>query len=202
MNVASKLVPYYGLGGYDSLICNKTRRIFGVFDGIGISEGSRQAALYAKNYFSGMELLTYQDLRSDLLSIHSDLQSSPGGTTATVICIDSKGNIHYAHCGDSRLYVLLADKVRQVTADEGIENILYNHLGRGGHGCFQSGIILAEDWDKAMLCTDGVTGDQIPDLLTYQDIEIELKRSPLTAVEELILTSTKKDDKAIIVIER
>lgn len=202
---ASKLIPLYDDKGFDTLIDLNNKRLYGVFDGIGVNEDSRNCSAVAKELFT--ELTTKNaDFKSMSAIVHAANDTmkdyTQGGTTATVVKIDELNQINYVHVGDSRLYVLTGTRLKQVTADEGHGNVLYNYLGANGRGIFQVGEI--EKWDRLLLCTDGITGDWRDQVIPDEKIEEALiyAETPESAIESLVAMSKKKDDKAIVVVFR
>lgn len=209
IKVASRLVPYYDNEGFDALICDEKNLMFAVFDGMGTSEDSREAALLCRKFFTEMavtgETKHFNQLASAINYVTHVLredQTNHGGSTATVVVIDDEGTLHYAHCGDSRLYVMDGGRIKQVTADEGYDNILYNYVGTDGKGCVQLGYV--DDWDVFMLCTDGVTGDRGEDRMSDTVLQYALDKlqEPEIAIDSILEVSTKMDDKAIIIGDR
>jgi serine/threonine protein phosphatase PrpC len=198
MRVASRQVPYYDEKGYDAMVVNEEIGLFGVFDGMGTSEQSRNAALVAAQIIEDrrptfVDALVYS--MNDL--IRAGRAFGNGGTTATVL---AAGNyLHYAHIGDSRLYVLTGNRLKQITADEGIGNILYNYVGQRSLGLAQLGQI--QKWDRFMLCTDGVTGDWEEQFIPEDKLESIMldAKTPEEAVDQILEASSKSDDKSIIV---
>lgn len=204
MQSAFKVVPYYDEHGFDAIICDDQKRLYAVFDGMGTAEDARFASGGAVKHFQELPSppASFHVLKHELEKYQNTIRSLITGTTATMVCVDSAYNLHYVHCGDSRLYVTKGSRVKQITADEGVENILYNYIGLNGKGVSQLGTIGRNDWDKLLLCSDGITGDRFPDLLEDTLIEDILKASqmPDDAVDLAIKVSTKKDDKSIVVV--
>lgn len=207
MNFAVKEVPYYDERGFDTYVAVEDHRVFGVFDGMGVSEGARGASGLAAAKFmkvastspDGVALGAHIDDVSKSIAVHFPSD----GTTATVVRIDSDNNLHYAHIGDSRLYILHDGRLKQVTADEGIENRLTNYCGPYTHGCVQVGFIVANDWSRLMLCTDGITGDFRHQEIGDDMIEMIMSDYNVSAVaEKLYQKSLKNDDKTVIVVEK
>lgn len=209
MNAAYINKPHYDEKGFDSWIFDEDHRMFGVFDGMGTREGARGAANLAATKFFKVRsneldaggLGSVIDEVSKSIAVHFPID----GTTATVTRVDSEGRLHYAHVGDSRLYVLKNGRVKQMTADEGVGNRLLNYCGPYTHGCCQIGILDADQWDKFMLCTDGITGDWKEQLMEDSYIELILQHklfSTLEKCDELYKASKKDDDKTVIVVEK
>ena len=205
MNVGIKQQPYYDEKGFDVYIYDEEHRMFGVFDGMGTSEGARGAAnLAATKFFqvraNGLDaggLGAVIDEVSKSVAIHFPTD----GTTAVVARVDSDGRLHYASVGDSRLYVLKDGRVKQMTADEGVGNRLLNYCGPYTHGCCQIGVLDADQWDTFMMCSDGITGDWKDQLLSDIDIETVLNEyKSHDAAQKLYQLSKKDDDKTVIVV--
>ena len=207
MNIAVKYVPFYDEQGFDQYILDDEYRLFGVFDGMGTSEDSRGAAqlaalLIQKERSTSPNAIALGAL-IDQASKSIAVRYATGGTTATVARIDSSGDLHWAHTGDSRLYVMKDHRVRQVTADEGIGNRLLNYCGPYTRGVVQVGEIHTDDWDKFMICSDGITGDWREQLLSDIEIENVLNEyAPPEACQKLYQISKKEDDKTVIVVEK
>lgn len=206
MNATSSLVPYYDDRGFDALVCDEKKGLFGIFDGMGTHEDARTASNTAADYFASIEdtNLHFEVLRHHLNVLKGKIAGLhlSTGTTATIVHVDRVGHLHFAHCGDSRLYIFRNIRVKQITADEGVENILYNYIGDYGLGICQLGFIDVKDWDRFMLCSDGVTGDRFPDIIPDLTVEDHLlySETPEIAVNGLLQESTKHDDKSIIVV--
>lgn len=208
MDVASINKPFYDEQGFDTFVINMNKNTFGVFDGMGTEEGARAIAIMLANSFNSRGNL-FTDCK--LIAEHINLLSRTAaaswphnGSTATVVHIDEDSNLHYAHIGDSRLYVYNEGRIKQVTADEGIGNLLLNNVGAYSHGVNQMGAINILDWDGFMLCTDGITGDWREQLISDQQIE-SLFKNRQTSEEicrDLISMSKKEDDKTVIVVNQ
>lgn len=201
--------PYYDDKGFDSNIFDDQHRMYGVFDGMGVSEGARGASALVANLFfkrradgyDAVQLGGLIDEASKSIAVHFPND----GTTATVARVDSAGILHFAHVGDSRLYVLKDGRVKQVTADEGIGNRLLNYCGPYTHGCVQIGMLDADEWDSFMLCSDGITGDWKEQKLSDKLIE-DILTNPEMDVAKMCFAlekeSKKDDDKTVIVVAK
>lgn len=209
MKFASELKPFYDEKGFDQIVALEDAKVFGVFDGMGTSKGARRASKLAAGILESHTAENgIRDWRG-LVSAFSHFidvskrDPSVGGTTGVAIFIDDAGDLHYASVGDSRLYVLAGGRIKQITADEGVENMLLNYLGAGSLGVAQAGYIVAEEWDRALLVSDGITGDRHPDLMSDADMELYLKTGDITTVAaNMIQYSRKQDDKAVVVVEK
>jgi PPM family protein phosphatase len=124
--------------------------------------------------------------------------------TTLVAAVVERGQIHWVHCGDSRLYVVregaLLTRTRdhsymeqQVhlgrTTDQINRNILFTCLGSPAKPVFdQAGPLALQQGDRVLLCSDGLWG-------TVTDVEIvhELAHQPLEqAVPELVEMALKR----------
>lgn len=205
MQVVVKSIPYYDEQGYDTHIANETSKVFGVFDGMGASDDSRFASTTMRKgferYATTPSRMNFDMLKYVIEVLQKDISvnASHAGTTATVIHIDEFSAIQYAHVGDSRLYVLHNGRVKQITADEGYGNVLYNYVGVNGKGVAQLGQI--DDWDMFVLCTDGVTGDWPDQFIKDEDIEgiLMSDRTLEEKADAIIAESKKNDDKTLII---
>jgi len=198
MDAEFRLMPHYDENGYDAVLFNVEDGMFGVFDGMGTSEDSRQAAIKVRDSFVNWKG-SFEHMASNINS--QAFQIDRGGTTATVVKCSQWG-LEYAHIGDSRLYVLSNNRIKQITADEGFENILYNYVGSGTRGVCQAGYIPSSNWDKFIICSDGVTGDYGSQLISDIQLENILNSTdnPKEAISKIIEISTKPDDKSLIVV--
>lgn len=208
MTVAFKSLPYYvnnNFNGFDALIVDESKRIFGVFDGIGTSQGARFAADKCVELIG---INTHGDDSWEQLSavlqkcMDTVSKQLMAGCTATVVSVTSDGRLQFAHAGDSRLYVLNNKRIKQITADEGMGNLLHNYIGDGARGICQAGVVYS--WDKFMLCTDGITGDWEDQLVDDEQLErlLCLPQKPAVILDRIVGLSKKDDDKTIIVVER
>ena len=114
------------------------------------------------------------------------------GATATVAFISHRV-LWFAHCGDSRLYVLRGKVLRQLTKDHnlpGSPHILNRVVG--GQRQFDgadTGMINLERTDRVLLCTDGLyeaIGDaEVTDILgNKESIELQCDKLIARALEE------------------
>lgn len=196
---ASVIRPHYDEKGFDTVVVDDINGKYAVFDGMGVSEGARFASSTLKAQFEMAGSQSYQDLAEFLNYVNQIVKKQMGGSTATIVKLIGE-ELHFAHLGDSRLYILLDGRVKQITADEGYGNILYNHVG-GYKGVCQLGII--PKWDKFMICSDGITGDWPEQWIPDSDIEVILNNfDPEEACHELIAASKKNDDKSVIVVTK
>lgn len=144
---------------------------------------------------------------------------SGGGATLTVVHYDpSCHRCYYAHCGDSRLYHLRALRqtdgrskwsytFRQITKDQGYENILDNAMGVIPPNNFyaESGSFVASKGDLLLLTTDGVHDffDKHQPKLALKGLAVAGRYSPQSVTREILQVihqaNRKKQDNATIV---
>lgn len=196
MNAEFRLMPHYDESGYDAVLFDAKNGMFGVFDGMGTSEDSRLAAIKVRDSFVNWNG-NFEQMASNIN--RQAFQINSGGTTATVVKCSQWG-LEYAHIGDSRLYVLNSNRIKQITADEGYENILYNYVGANTRGVCQAGYI--NEWDKFIICSDGVTGDYGDQLISDVQLEniLNSTNDPKEAINKIIDISSKPDDKSLVVV--
>jgi PPM family protein phosphatase len=213
MDIALVQKPFYDETGFDNSVVSEEHRLFGVFDGMGTQEGARAIAGLLSNSFlkhaaDGYDCKQLAELIERIARSAAAYWPS-NGSTATVVRVDSYGKLHFAHVGDSRLYIMKKGRIKQITADEGVGNMLLNYVGALSHGVCQMGILEADDWDALMLCTDGVTGDWPEQRVSDEEIEgaFNLVRTvgedgAKTVADMILKMSKKNDDKTIIVAIR
>ncbi len=207
MKIGTLNKPHYDEKGFDAWIADDTHRLFGIFDGMGTSEGARSSSLLVATRFDKLKS-TGPDAFAlgaeiDLCSRSIAMHFPHDGTTAVVVRVDSENQLHYASVGDSRLYVMKDGRVKQITADEGVGNRLMNYCGPYTHGCVQLGMLEDDQWDSFMLCSDGITGDWKDQLLSDEQIELVLREyEPQDACQKLYQLSKKDDDKTVIVVRK
>lgn len=196
--------PYYDTQGYDTYVKDNEHQVYAVFDGMGVSEGSRYASSYCKHQTEQNAALisTLQPPRLarllDEYSMSIAASSPNGGTTGVIVRIDDDGQLYYAKMGDSRLYIFRDGEVTQIGRDEGEGNMLSNYIGKYSQGCQQWGTV--PNWDKFMLCSDGITGDWPEQFIDPADIKAAFELStPKKIATQFITLSRKPDDKTIIV---
>ena len=200
----------------DSMFADSKKGIYGVFDGVGGgvngSEASQAAARaiaewstvpqLSKAYCSGQYLAEVLDWANDRVC----REGGGGQTTASLVKIgkkDGRKYLSFAQVGDSRVYVVnKLGRAYLLTRDEGFENYITNSLGASyGKTCKQYSSIWLEPGDRVVVCSDGITGDRQPDLMSDETIGaiVSKAESPRQACEELLRRATKIDDRSVIV---
>ena len=198
----------------DSIVCQPTSAMFGVFDGAGgMGNGdvaSRFAAETMANYGNYYAINSAEDLANVTRIAQQEMarKNVPGMTTAVVTKLLRKADGVYAayvSLGDSRFYVVHNDGTADlITQDEGIENQIWNCLssGRGYAGVNQFGEVKLKRGDKIVLCSDGITGDKGSDLMSDDEIASIVSRSANSedASRNLVAGARKVDDRTALVI--
>ncbi len=130
------------------------------------------------------------------------------GTTCTALVV-TDSEIHFAHVGDSRAYLLKKDKLSRITEDHTYvqelvrsgeisaaeaethprRNILTNAMGTKPEMKVDAGrcALLLEPGDRLMLCSDGLY-----DYLNDDEIAAFLGGTDLTAAAEQMIAAAKK----------
>lgn len=189
---------------------NREQQLFGVFDGVGGEKGGRDASLTAsgaiREVSSQYNLQTPEDLASALNYASrkiSQLESGKStGVLSRVVERDGRPTLIYATAGDSRLYIVNKQgQAKLLTIDEGVGNRITNFLGNSGDTVSQFGEIPLHEGDKVVLCSDGITGDFAPDLMSEAKLGniVHRSRNASEAAKNLIIEASKKDDRTAIV---
>lgn len=121
--------------------------------------------------------------------------------TTIVACVLQGNNAYWAHCGDSRLYLVRGDKLIARTRDHSYSelqetmaqvvpmgerfnrNVLFTCLGSPGKPVVDTvGPLILQKRDRLLLCSDGLWGNVADDIITDQ-----LSRRTISdAVPELV----------------
>lgn len=200
-------------GNEDSILCfypDKQRRsVFAmVADGMGGHLAGEVASRLACDFAAAFMQLHYADKNPDTklsfllkqahLTIADTASKNPDykgmGTTATALLIHEQ-KMHFAHVGDSRLYLLRNQQLRQLTADHTLvnqwlnegkiteaesinhpnKNVITQALGTVEQVYPQTGTAdyAVENGDRFFLCSDGIydvlLNDELEDLLNMRN---------------------------------
>ncbi len=141
--------------------------------------------------------------------------------TTIVACVIQGNAAYWAHCGDSRLYLVRGDKLVARTRDHSYSelqetlsavvpmgdrvnrNVLFTCLGSPGKPVIDTaGPLLVNPGDRVMLCSDGLWGT-LPDT---QITEILTKHAISDAVPELVeralrTAGDKSDNVTVLAVE-
>ena len=195
---------------------NKNNNTFAIFDGVGgEAKGEKASYLAAKSiikYKSEHKVLDeaeYIQYANEVITA----KSSKMATTACLITFDK--TIKTCNLGDSRIYLLRDNKLKQISVDdtdqalnkklniEGKKPQLMQYLGIDENELVLEPHIKEFDYqigDKFLLCTDGLT-----DALKDNKIEeiLNQDKSPKELVSELMEEALKstKDNTTIMVFE-
>jgi serine/threonine protein phosphatase PrpC len=141
--------------------------------------------------------------------------------TTVVACVLQNGAAYWAHCGDSRLYLVRGDKLIARTRDHSYSelqetlngvvplgekfnrNVLFTCLGSPGKPVVDAvGPMLLQSGDRIMLCSDGLWSS-VPD----QVITEQMATRPISdAVPELVeqalrRAGSKSDNVTVLAVE-
>lgn len=198
------------LHGDDRSVLDTELGLFGVFDGVGSIRDSDRAADLAARIIAKV-CRDSSELSLDALVAACDaaqeaiVQGRLGATTAAVAWIVDE-QLHYVSIGDSRIYLSIAGRLRQITQDQGEGNLVENVLGESPPPGYQSltqqnGTLAVMPGDKLILVTDGITGDFWPDLLSLREIAAAVAEDePYAAAHNLIQAARKRDDRTAVVV--
>lgn len=197
------------LHGDDRSLAAVAEGLFGVFDGVGGVPGSAQAAAFAADEIPrrcraagkpSVEALAAACEAADLGIRRRGL----GCSTATVVWLGG-ASAHWVSIGDSRLYLLREEELRQVSRDQGEGNIVDNVLGMPWSRAAltaQRGTVELRPGDRLALVSDGVTGDYPPDILSAGELRTAMGApAPQAAADALLRVARKHDDRTAVVLD-
>ena len=210
--------------GEDSHLIMPEEGVFGVFDGMGsglfAKDASRQAGLtIGSRYLNSppptsvetnistrrsVRLLctAMQDASNTITEKYPD-DASTGivGQLLPPRLPDAAGHVIWANAGDSRLYLIRAGQLTQISKDEGRGNILANKLGRSGV-VEQAGHFAVYPGDRLLFVTDGVTGDSPDEVLSDDEIlAAGGSGTPEEASHALVDVARKLDDRTAVTVD-
>ena len=167
-------------------------------------------------------------LHAAIIAAHHDLLRYATGRalidtprTTVVACVLQGNTAYWAHCGDSRLYLVRGGKLLARTRDHSYSelqetlagvvpigervnrNVLFTCLGSPGKPVIDTvGPLTLQPGDKLLLCSDGLWGSVDDDTITEH-----LATSPITdAVPDLVelalrIAGEKSDNVTVIAVE-
>lgn len=201
----------------DSYYINKESGVFAVFDGVGGSEFGMTASRVCRDTMPSRNINDTNDILSTLATINTNvcnacgnsINTPPrGATTATIVKLsEDHRTLSCASVGDSRAYLIRNGKAELLTKDDGEGNKISKFIGDPS---FHIGKVSQENiitrsvmpGDRILLCSDGITGDYAPDLMSNETIaNVVSKNTPENAATFLTQIATKTDDRTAIVIE-
>lgn len=181
-----------------------------IADGIGGNPAGDVASELAVTMLSGImhRLQTETEISAGLAAVHSEIilsgeqnaQFSGMGTTIAGVFL-KRGKCLALNLGDSRIYHLGGEGMRQITVDHSGEDGLFGYLG-GSHPVLARKPDFHEvgsgPGEIIMMCTDGLTN-----MLSDQHIEAVLSQeeeNPARALVDAALEAGGYDNVAVIVI--
>jgi serine/threonine protein phosphatase PrpC len=141
--------------------------------------------------------------------------------TTIVACIMQGNTAYWAHCGDSRLYLVRGDKLIARTRDHSYaelqdslstavplverynRNVLFTCLGSPGKPVVDTaGPLLLQEGDRLMLCSDGLWGTVVDETITSHLATRAISDSVPELVEEALrLGGPKCDNVTVLAVE-
>ncbi len=217
VSVSGETSQNYEQFSQDSYYINKESGVFAVFDGVGGSEFGMTASRVCRDTMPSRNINNTNDILSTLAAINTNvcnacgngINTPPrGATTATIIKLsEDHRTLSCASLGDSRAYLIRNGQAELLTKDDGEGNKISKFIG---DPTFHIGKVSQENiitrsvmpGDRILLCTDGITGDYAPDLMSNETIaNVVSKNTPENAATFLTQIATKTDDRTAIVIE-
>ena len=202
----------------DSYYINKESGVFAVFDGVGGSEYGMAASRTCRDIMPSRNINNINDILSTLVAINdnvryacgnSDSIHPRGATTATIVKLsEDHRTLSCASIGDSRAYLIRNGKAELLTKDDGEGNKIFKYIGdpafKDISKVSKENVITRSvlPGDRILLCTDGITGDKAPELMSNETIaNIVTMSTPEDAAKRLTQFASKIDDRTAIVIE-
>jgi len=132
-------------------------------------------------------------------SVHNSARSAPAlsgmGTTFSAVTIDDN-NLYYVHVGDSRIYVVAGDEMKQLTRDHSLvaemaergiitqeeaqnhpeKNVITRAIGTDAEVNVDKGYIPLTDLKYVLICSDGLT-DMVSDAEIFDVLKSDAKAS-------------------------
>ncbi len=141
--------------------------------------------------------------------------------TTVVACVLQGNSAYWAHCGDSRLYMVRGDKLLARTRDHSYSelqqtmsqvvplgerfnrNVLFTCLGSPGKPVVDTvGPILLQSGDRLLLCSDGLWGS-VPDEQIVEQLSHRVISDAVPELVELALRNggPKSDNVSVLAVE-
>ena len=133
-------------------ITHSNRQLLVIADGMG---GHPNGDLAAQTVIDNLAAANEKTVKSAIEKADKDCDNSNDGRGSTVVVAEfANDELYIYHAGDSRAYLLRADKLVQLTDDHSYGHYLANGVGFLNEVASKK--ILIEDQDTIILTTDGV----------------------------------------------
>lgn len=199
----------------DKFYVDRASQFYVLCDGAGGEVNGREAAEitanHLKEYHEKYDLTPRFALARVVEEVDRKVCRETSGSTtlvvAQVIQRDGMTKLNYVSVGDSRIYIVSKNgETRQITEDEGFRNQITNWIGNKGPNVrqvvHQQGEVELKPGDRVVMCSDGITGDFEPDLMSEKELGNIVRGShgAQDAANNLVAAARKKDDRTAIVI--
>ncbi len=137
--------------------------------------------------------------------------------TTVVACVLQGNQAYWAHCGDSRLYLVRGDKLVAKTRDHSYSelqetmaqvvpmgerfnrNVLFTCLGSPGKPVIDTvGPLLLQERDRLLLCSDGLWGSVADDVIKQQLATRSISDAVPELVEQALRNGGPKSDNVTV----
>ncbi|WP_140636657.1 PP2C family protein-serine/threonine phosphatase [Methylibium rhizosphaerae] len=137
--------------------------------------------------------------------------------TTIVACVLQGNSAYWAHCGDSRLYLVRGDKLIARTRDHSYSelqetlaqvvpigerfnrNVLFTCLGSPGKPVVDTvGPLILQENDRLLLCSDGLWGSVSDEVITQQVAANPISNSVPELVEQALRNGGPKSDNVTV----
>lgn len=201
----------------DAVYADPENGMFGVFDGAGGVKGGARASGLASDVIETI-MNEKKGSKQKMPEKAADLAEMLTKANETVLYDKEAGistaalgrivagvggkRLIWAAAGDSRIYLVRDGKAMQITRDEGIENRIWNYLGKEDMKVEQTGTLPLKKGDNVVFCSDGITGDFEEDFIPDEEFAAIVRhaKSAEEASKALVQRATKKDDRTAIVV--
>lgn len=204
----------------DKFYIDSNSQFYVLCDGAGGEVNGREAAEITVRHLQEWHEDKSKDLteRYALAKAVNDIdkqvcKETSGSTTliaAQVIQREGMTKLNYVSVGDSRIYIVSKNgETRLITKDETVKdhpNVIKNWIGNKGPNALptvqQQGEEELKPGDRVVMCSDGITGDFEPDLMSNKELGNIVRGShgAQDAANNLVAAARKKDDRTAIVI--
>ena len=200
-----------------------------VADGVGGAAGGRDASRFVlkklssniDNLKSEQELrVFFKELNSELLRYGKDVGTPNMATTITGL-VFSEENCFLVHAGNTRLYILQGEYLKQITEDQTLyrwllntgnleaaencnRNVIRSCFG-GGLASYAENLVIKKVFESALPITILFTSDGIHEFLDIDTMEslLNSKKSDADILKEMVEMAEangSEDDKSVILI--
>jgi len=187
----------------DAILVDYNLKLYAVADGVSLpyggKEASERAINYLKSYFKGNLKNAVDNVNKKICD--EKIKNPKIGSTTLSACFIKNKSMFVAHVGDSSVFLVSKNKIKELTTPDSIGNVLLQAIGQLSINIhfYEEGL---DKGNYVIICTDGIT-----DVLNKEEIlSITVKHKEPKNIVEALIKETKnrtrlyKDDLSAIVI--